>query len=143
MTVKRKITDCRNRILVFEPVARQYKLLTELLREFITRFFTCHRIRLKCKPASERNAVNERGRTGKGLVTLFTPHPSTNRLEYSEFISVSVLVCALFLNFDHLITIFSIATRYGLDDPGIESPMGERFSVPSRRAQRPTQVPVK
>jgi hypothetical protein len=36
----------------------------------------------------------------------------------------------------------SIATGYGLDDPGIESPWGRDFLHTSRRALRPTQPPV-
>jgi hypothetical protein len=35
-----------------------------------------------------------------------------------------------------------IATRYGLDGPGIESRWGRDFSQPSRPAPGPTQPPV-
>ena len=35
-----------------------------------------------------------------------------------------------------------IATRYGLDGPGIESRWGRDFPHPSRPALRPTQPPV-
>jgi hypothetical protein len=35
-----------------------------------------------------------------------------------------------------------IATRYGLDGPGIESRWGRDFSQPSRPALRPTQPPI-
>ena len=36
----------------------------------------------------------------------------------------------------------SIATRYGLDGPGIESRWGRGFPHPSRPALRPTQPPI-
>jgi hypothetical protein len=36
-----------------------------------------------------------------------------------------------------------IATRYGLDDPGIESRWGRDFSQPSRPVLGPTQPPIK
>ena len=35
-----------------------------------------------------------------------------------------------------------VATRYGLDDPGIESQFGRDFSHPSRPVLGPTQPPV-
>jgi len=35
-----------------------------------------------------------------------------------------------------------IATRYGLDGPGIESRCGRDFPHPSRPALRPTQPPI-
>ena len=35
-----------------------------------------------------------------------------------------------------------IATRYGLDGPGIESPWGRDFPPPSRPALGPTQPPI-
>jgi len=35
-----------------------------------------------------------------------------------------------------------IATRYGLDGPGIESREGRDFPDPSRPALRPTQLPI-
>jgi len=35
-----------------------------------------------------------------------------------------------------------IATRYGLDGPGIESRCGRDFTHPSRQALRPTQPPI-
>ena len=35
-----------------------------------------------------------------------------------------------------------IATRYGLDDPGIESQWGRDFPHPSRPALVPTQPPI-
>jgi hypothetical protein len=35
-----------------------------------------------------------------------------------------------------------IATRYGLDGPGIESRWGRDFSQPSRHALGPTQPPI-
>ena len=35
-----------------------------------------------------------------------------------------------------------IATRYGLDGPGIESRWGRDFPHPSRPALRPTQPPI-
>jgi len=34
------------------------------------------------------------------------------------------------------------ATSYGLEGPGIESPLGRYFPRPSRPAVRPTQPPV-
>jgi hypothetical protein len=40
------------------------------------------------------------------------------------------------------IYVVSIATRYGLDGPGIESRWGQGFQHPSRSALGPTQPPV-
>jgi hypothetical protein len=39
-------------------------------------------------------------------------------------------------------SVVSIATRYGLDGPGIESRWGRDFPHPSRPALGPTQSPV-
>jgi hypothetical protein len=39
-------------------------------------------------------------------------------------------------------SVVRIATRYGLDGPGIKYRLGQDFSQPSRPALRPTQLPV-
>jgi hypothetical protein len=39
-------------------------------------------------------------------------------------------------------SVVGIATRYGLDGPGIESRCGRDFSQPSRPALGPTQSPI-
>ena len=39
--------------------------------------------------------------------------------------------------------VVGIATRYGLDGPGIESRWGRDFAHPSRPALGPTQLPIK
>jgi hypothetical protein len=39
-------------------------------------------------------------------------------------------------------SVVGIATRYGLDGPGIESLWGRDFSQPSRPALVPTQPPI-
>ena len=39
-------------------------------------------------------------------------------------------------------SVVGIATRYGLDGPGIESRWGQDFSQPSRPALGPTQPPI-
>ena len=38
--------------------------------------------------------------------------------------------------------VVGIATRYGLEGPGIESPSGRDFPHPSRPALGPTQPPI-
>ena len=38
--------------------------------------------------------------------------------------------------------VVDIATRYGLDGPGIESPYGREFPHPSRPALEATQQPI-
>ena len=40
------------------------------------------------------------------------------------------------------VSVVSIATRYGLDGPGVESRWGRGFSHPSRPALGPTQPPI-
>jgi hypothetical protein len=39
-------------------------------------------------------------------------------------------------------SVVGIATRYGLDGPGIESQWGQDFSQPSRQALGPTEPPI-
>jgi hypothetical protein len=39
-------------------------------------------------------------------------------------------------------SLFGVATRYGLDGPGIESRLGRDFPQPSRLALWPTQPPL-
>jgi hypothetical protein len=46
---------------------------------------------------------------------------------------------SIFVGRDNVV---GIATRYGLDDPGIESRCGRDFSQPSRPALVPTQPPI-
>jgi len=46
------------------------------------------------------------------------------------------------LHYDGRDDVFGIATRYGLDGPGMVIMVGKRFFVPSRSAPRPTRSPV-
>jgi hypothetical protein len=51
------------------------------------------------------------------------------------------LSCRLYTNVGRN-SIVGIATRYGLDGPGIESPWGRDFPHPFRPAMEPTQPPI-
>ena len=53
-----------------------------------------------------------------------------------------LMVRCLFKNSNKSVSAVGIATRYGLDGPGIESRWGRDFPHPSRPAMGPTQSPT-
>jgi hypothetical protein len=60
---------------------------------------------------------------------------------------VATKVCKMFLRIFRKTTVLTvgigIATRYGLDGPGIDSRLGQDFPHPSRPALGPTQPPIR
>jgi len=68
-----------------------------------------------------------------------------NVLQYSfkqELVAAQLLPHFLPITFLEGDSVVGIATRYGLDGPGIESRWGRDFPYPSRPAVGPTQPPI-
>jgi len=59
--------------------------------------------------------------------------------DLSTFIIIIIIIYLFITGRDRAV---GIATRYGLDGPGIESRWGSRFSSPPRPALRPTHPPI-
>ena len=79
---------------------------------------------------------------GKGKEVMFTLEQATKGLE-REYRYTSTLSLTSALDCDRgRDSAVGIATRYGLDGPGIESQWGRDFPHPSRPALGPTQPPV-
>jgi hypothetical protein len=129
---------------------RGIQRLNEGIYTCISRGSTVY-LQLGDEPARLRNGTGERNRPSRTVTCLHKADPTSqvlfnqsaghaaNSLSRIGFGNNRICFCFTFVGRDSSV---GIATRYGLDGPGIDLRCGGGFPYPSRPALGPTQPPI-